>query len=850
MAKAGTVKPDKSETKSTLVVVESPTKAKTLKKYLGPGFEVIASRGHVKDLPKKLGIDIENNFAETYQIIEGKEKILDDIKGEAKKSGKVFLATDPDREGEAIAMHIAQELKEFNRPIHRVLFHEITKRGVQDGISNPLELNDNLYEAQRSRRVLDRIVGYDVSALVWSKLAFGLSAGRVQSVALRLIVDREREVEAFVPEEYWNVGVNLLGAKKPGFLARLTGAMGEKLEIRNEETAEKVKSDLNQSNYKVAKITKKEQKRHAPAPYTTSKLQQDASNTMRFTSKRTMQVAQSLYEGVDLGKEIGQIGLITYIRTDSTRVSEDAITAVREHIKTTFGDKHLPDKPNIYKSKKGAQDAHEAIRPASLEFPPDSVKKKLKEEQYKLYKLIWDRFIASQMSFAVYDQTSVEIEATPTVKEPTFGKYQLRVTGRVLKFAGWLDQVGKGLEQQLAGENEEAEGDKGTSVASLAEETNVAQLPVLKEGEVLKRVDPPGVLAEQKFTQPPARFNEGSLVRELEKRGIGRPSTYAEIINKVQSRTYVEKLPSGAFKPTELGMIIVDGLVASSLDFMDPGFTAKMEEELDEVEAGKQKRVSLLAKFYNRFKDQLDVSKKSKRWNPDPIDTGIECTECGKGTMQKRWSKNGWFIGCSNYPKCKNTRNLAADGSIDDQPNVIETVLDCEKCGSKLQLKKGRFGQFLGCTNYPKCDFTRQIPLGIKCPTCKTGEVIEIKSKKRGSRSFWGCSNYNAEPSCEFKLWKRPVPEACGICDAAFIILGGSKKEPALVCQAEGCTFSKTITTEQATAYTEPVIPDWLFPPKDGAAEPAEAAKPEAGTTPTAGGKGKDKSPGVQTVGA
>jgi len=718
-----------------------------------------------------------------------------------------------------------EELKRPKLPIHRVEFHEITKKGVQHGVSNPRKLDDNLYDAQRARRVLDRIVGYDVSALVWSKLAFGLSAGRVQSVALRLIVDREREIEAFVPEEYWNVGVALLGQKRPSFLARLVSADGEKLEVKNEATATVVRSGLEGASYAVAKITRREQKRKAPAPYSTSKLQQDATSYLRFTTKRTMQIAQGLYEGVDLGKDGGPVGLITYMRTDSLRVSEDAIQEVRTHIGRKYGDDHLPEKPNYYKAKKNAQEAHEAIRPTSLEFPPDSIRKHLKDEQYKLYKLIWERFVASQMSPAVYDQTSVDIDATVAAtakpKKRTDGaaahdKYGLRATGRTLKFGGWLEAYGKGvLDAKLAGEDEEtsAETNGGGDAADAAgpngnangnanghaasaetvslEDLEEASLPELEEGEKLALVAPPGVVAEQKFTQPPPRFNEGSLVRELEKRGIGRPSTYAEIISKVQARDYVEKIASGGFKPTMLGKFVVDGLVSSTLDFMDPNFTAKMEEDLDEVEGGRLGRVALLKRFYKRFREQLDRSKKQKRWSPEPQETDQVCPECSS-KMLKRWSRNGWFLGCSAYPKCKVTQDLG-DGSGTTPLPIRMTDYKCDKCGKPMMIKTGRYGEFLSCTGYPGCKNAKPVPLGIPCPKCG-GDIIEIKSRRRGGRSFYGCSNYSAEHiKCDFKLWQKPVPEPCPSCGAKFLVFGGGKKNPVLACQTEGCGFKKPI---------------------------------------------------------
>jgi DNA topoisomerase-1 len=830
----------------TLVVVESPAKAKTIKKYLGPGYEVMASKGHIKDLPKKMGVDVEKNFTETYEVIEGKAKVLAELKGAAQKADAVLLATDPDREGEAIAWHVMEELKRPKLKFQRVEFHEITKKGVDHGVSHPRKLDDNLYDAQRARRVLDRIVGYDVSALVWSKLAFGLSAGRVQSVALRLIVDREREIEAFVPDEYWNVGVGLVGQKKPSFVGRLVSADGEKIEVKDGTTAEKVRTGLESASYSVAKITKREQKRKAPAPYSTSKLQQDATSYLRFTTKRTMQIAQGLYEGVDLGKDGGPVGLITYMRTDSLRVSDDAIQAVRLKIARTFGEDHLPEKPNIYKAKKNAQEAHEAIRPTSLEYPPDSIKKYLKEEQYKLYKLIWERFVASQMSPAIYDQTSVDIDAKVKGNgDALHHTYGLRATGRVLKFGGWLEAYGKGvLDAQLAGEDENNEASQegangadgspenangaanghangalknGNGEQVSLDDVTEASLPELAEGEVLTLVAPPGVITEQKFTQPPARYNEGSLVRELEKRGIGRPSTYAEIISKVQARDYVEKVPSGGFKPTLLGKFVVDGLVKSSLDFMDPNFTAKMEEDLDEVEGGRLGRVDLLKRFYKRFREQLDKSKKQKAWKPEPQETDNVCSECGN-KMLKRWSKNGWFLGCVAYPKCKNTQDLGQDGSGTTPIPVRMTDYKCDKCGKPMIIKTGRYGEFLSCTGYPQCKSARPVPLGIPCPKCG-GDIIEIKSRKRGGRSFYGCSNYSSDIKCDFKLWQKPVNEPCPQCGATFLCFGGGKKNPMLVCQTADCGFKKPI---EESSLAQP-SPDGaaLAPPPETAAPPA-----------------------------
>jgi DNA topoisomerase-1 len=792
----------------TLVVVESPAKAKTIKKYLGSGYEVLASKGHVKDLPKKMGIDIEKGFVETYEIVPGKEKVLQELKAAAKDASNILLATDPDREGEAIAWHLAEELTGKPDKAKRVEFHEITKNGVKKGVDSPRSLNKHLYDAQRARRVLDRIVGYDVSALVWSKLAFGLSAGRVQSVALRLIVDREREIEAFKPEEYWNIGAQVAkaakaaGGKRQPFATRLAQQDGKKIEVKDGETAARVRSDLEGAAFRVAKITTSERKRKPYAPYTTSKLQQDAVNRLSFGAKRTMQIAQGLYEGVDLGKDGGQVGLITYMRTDSTRVSPDALAACREYIEGKYGKDLLPKDPNVFKSKKNAQDAHEAIRPTSLDYPPEAVRKHLKDEQFKLYKLIWDRFVASPMKDAIFDQTSVEVEA----KAKSGTSYMLRASGRVLKFAGWLEVYGAG---ELSGppaagaedQKEETEGADGAKADEREPAEGEATLPELAEGEVLELVTPPGVLAEQKFTQPPPRYNEGSLVRELEERGIGRPSTYAEIISKVQARDYVEKVDGRSFRPTLLGKMVVDGLLQSELEFMDPTFTSSMEQELDEVEAGNEERVTLLSRFYKKFRQQLDRSKKGKRWNPEPVAMGEKCEVCGpksedpklrelpQGEMMKRWSKNGWFAGCSNYPKCKNTRDLGPDGNGAAPPR--ETDIDCDKCGKKMAIRSGRYGEFLSCTGYPQCKNAKPVPLGVPCPKCG-GDIIEVRPKKKGGKTFYGCSRYNDETvKCDFKLWQKPIPEPCPACGAKFLVMGGTKAKPMIACADKECGYKR-----------------------------------------------------------
>ena len=814
----------------TLVIVESPAKAKTIKKYLGAGYDVLASKGHVKDLPKgPKAVDVGNDFTEQYEVIEGKEKVLDELKAAAKKVDAVLLATDPDREGEAIAFHIQQEIQSDTLKIERVEFHEITKRGIDHGVQNPRKLDDNLYDAQRARRVLDRIVGYDVSALVWSKLAFGLSAGRVQSVALRLIVDREREIDAFVPEEYWNVGVALRTEAGQSIATRLGTADALKIEVTHGTQAAGVREDLASADYRVAKVVRKEQKRNPPAPYTTSKLQQDATSYLHFGTKRTMQIAQALYEGIDLKRDGGPVGLITYMRTDSTRVSNDAVNEARAEIERMWGAEFIPATPNVYKTKKSAQDAHEAIRPASVDIHPDAIKKHLKDEQYKLYKLIWNRFVASQMVPAVYDKTAVDIEAKPSRPTPLHATYGLRASGRILKFAGWL-QVTEG-QREFAGEDEGdappadpaalAAGTTPTAptagaaiekaAVAPAEEESEALLPDLEEGARLVVAIPPGVITEQKFTQPPPRYNEGSLVRELEKRGIGRPSTYAEIIGKVQQRAYAEKLSSGGFQPSLLGKFVVDGLVRSNLDFMDPGFTAQMEEELDEVGAGTLKRVALLKRFYKRFREQLDKSKKLASWKPEAEKTDITCEECGISKMVKKWGKNGYFLSCERYPDCKGTKDLTVGGV---PVAVRETDILCDMCGKPMVIKTGRYGEFLSCTGYPTCKNARPVPLGVACPKCG-GDLIEIRPRKKGGRTFYGCSNYNAEQKCDFKLWARPVAEPCPTCGATFLTKTGGKK-PMLVCATKDCGYKKELPEDE----------DGVAVIGEGEGEPAEGAEP------------------------
>ncbi len=798
-----------------LVIVESPAKAKTIQKYLGAGFEVEASLGHIKDLPKKsLGVDLENEFATEYEVIPGKEKVIARLKKMAKTAETIYLAPDPDREGEAIAAHLAEELggdrvdgkkaKKTKTPIWRVTFNEITKKAVQDAFQHAREIDRNLVDAQQTRRVLDRLVGYQVSPLLWDKVRRGLSAGRVQTVALRLIVEREREIKAFVPTEYWTMDANLLGTKPPVFAARLVGTNPKQNVLPNEETARALEAKLNDAAWTVNSVERKERRQNPTAPFTTSKFQQDASRKLRFSVKRAMMIAQRLYEGVDLGEE-GTVGLITYMRTDSTRVSNDAIAEVRELIGKEFGTEFLPESPNAYKSKKDTQDAHEAIRPSSAARHPEQVRQYLQEDEFKVYKLIWQRFVASQMNPAVFDQTTVDIDAKSRDEVHRF-----RVTGSVLKFEGFL----KVYEEAKDSKDEEDEALKH-------------KLPMLVEGQVLtlKSLD-----TEQHFTEPPPRFNEASLVKELEERGIGRPSTYSAIISTIQERQYVQKI-GGKFIPTEIGLVVTDLLVENFKDIFDFQYTARLEEELDEIEDGKELWTDALAEFYKKFEKDLHYAEKHMenvkrmekptdqicercgsplviKWgkhgsfyacsaydktNPEsctftkenPIDlpdldsadlqeTSQEeyCDNCGRPMVLKR-GRFGQFMACTGYPECKTTRRLDQAKKIPDVP------LDekCPQCGRNLLLRHGRFGEFVSCSGYPDCKYVKQNLIGVKCPDCKDGDIAEKKARR--GNYFYGCTNY---PDCEFTSAFKPVAEECPVCKSPYLLEKTLKDGIYLVC--------------------------------------------------------------------
>ena len=819
-----------------LVIVESPAKAKTIQKYLGKGFTVEASLGHVKDLPKStLGVDIDHDFDTEYIVIPGKEKVLTRLKKLAQSADTIYLAPDPDREGEAIAAHLAEELgngkgkkkkkkeKEGEERIRRVTFNEITQRAVRAAFEHPRDIDQHLVDAQQARRVLDRLVGYQVSPLLWDKVRRGLSAGRVQTVALRLIVEREREIKAFEKKEYWTIDAHLAAPKLPAFDARFLGRGEEKVEIGNGEDAEKIRAALEKADWLVRTVDRKERRRNATPPFTTSKLQQDSSRKLRFSVKRTMMIAQRLYEGVELGEE-GLVGLITYMRTDSTRVSAEALEEVREYIKSQYGEQYLPQSPNTYKEKKEAQAAHEAIRPSSAMRHPDQIKQYLKEDEYKVYKLIWQRFVASQIMPAVFDQTTVDIDAKSGADA-----FWFRVTGSVMKFDGFL----KVYEESKEGKDEEDEELKH-------------KLPPLEPGQklTLKELKP-----EQHFTEPPTRYNEASLVKELEERGIGRPSTYSAILSTIQERQYVQKL-GGKFTPTEIGLVVTDLLVENFRDIFDVQYTARLEEELDEIEEGKEKWTDALAEFYKKFQKDLKYAEKHMenikrmekptdekcercgaplviKWgkhgsfyacstydkddpnsctftkeNPinlpdldsaDMQETGAAeeyCENCGRVMVLKR-GRFGQFMACTGYPDCKTTRRLDQGKKVPDIP------LDepCPKCGRNLMIRHGRFGEFTACSGYPDCKYVKQNFIGVKCPECKDGELVEKRARK--GNTFYGCSNY---PKCKFTSANKPIAEKCPKCGSEYLVEKNLKGGPVIACPNKECDYERPAPPPEAAA--------------------------------------------------
>lgn len=806
-----------------LVIVESPAKAKTIQKYLGKGHTVLASKGHIRDLPKSgLQVEVDDGYKPHYEVLEDHKSVLTELRKAGKEADVIYLATDPDREGEAIAWHIAHELKSLKKPMRRVEFHEITKKGVQLGLERPREVDEHRFQAQQARRILDRLIGYELSPVLWKRLTrqvngHYLSAGRVQSAALRLIVDREDEIRAFQPQEYWPISVELLGRQKPSFTASLVESnqrkvvtpsrdralkSGERV-VSTHAEAEEITADLRNARYTVLSVERKERRRRAPPPYITSSLQRDAANRLGFSASRTMQVAQRLYEGIEMGAE-GPVGLITYMRTDSTRLSADAVEAARDYIAKRFGREYVPEKPNFFKTRSSAQDAHEAIRPTSTEHHPDAVQKYLKPDERKVYRLIWERFMACQMAEAVYEATAVTIEAEGK------GKHTLRATGQVLKFPGWLDAHGaREREEEVAGEEVVREDH---AVDAREEEK---ALPPLTEGEVLTIVDPPGVQAEQKFTQPPARYNEGTLVKALEDIGIGRPSTYAEIVSKVLSRDYVEKRDR-QLVPTKLGVAKTYGLKARFPDVVDYEFTARIERDLDEVEAGNVNWVKLVDRIYKPFKklvlEELAAKEPGEGW-PRPQPSDRVCDKCG-APMVRRWGPNSDYFACTAYPKCKNI--------VDEHPAKPPEVYPgrkCPKCGRDLLVKtrRGTTDQFLSCSGWkktnPDCDYTAPMPSGLTCPKCG-GELVKIASAK-GRKPFWGCENYRAEgdAKCDYKLYTTPLREPCPKCGASFLTLAGGKKNPVIKCVRERCDYTRLADVAETDGA-------------EGTGEPTEKKKP------------------------
>lgn len=716
--------------RKSLVVVESPAKAKTISKFLGRGYQVKASMGHVRDLPKsKLGVDVDNGYEPTYISVRGMGDIIRDLKAAAKKVDSVFFATDPDREGEAISWHLAQILGVEPESKCRIEFNEITKNAIKEAVKRPRQIDMDYVNAQQARRVLDRLVGYKLSPFLWRKIKRGLSAGRVQSVALRLIVDREREIEGFIPEEYWTIEADLeskdfppadtvpttdtmtggtgagpeQGAKR--FVARLVSRAGKKIHIPDQETADRVVADLRASEFVVTAVARKDKKKHPSPPFTTSTLQQEASRKLRFSPSRTMRVAQQLYEGIDIGAE-GTVGLITYMRTDSTRVSSEAQSEARSHIASAHGRQFVPERPPVYKSRGGAQDAHEAIRPTSVLRLPDMIKSHLTADQYRLYKLIWHRFVASQMSPAVYDSVTVDIAA---------GRYELRARGSRLKFAGFLCVYEEGTDsgQETNGEN--------------------AELPDVKEGEELRLID---LRPEQHFTQPPPRYTEATLVRTLEENGVGRPSTYVSTIDTIRKRNYVY-LENRQFRPTELGIAVNDLVAQHFPDIIDVEFTANMEENLDKIAEGLAVWKQVVDGFYKPFERTLEHA-------------------------------------------MRNAEEITIPDEVADQ--------QCPQCGRNLVIKQGRYGRFLACPGFPECRFTKPIAdeLDVPCPACGEGKAVRRRSKR--GRTFYGCSRY---PECKFTSWNQPTAEKCPVCGNYLVQRQVRGRGAQLACSDKQCGYSR-----------------------------------------------------------
>lgn len=739
----------------SLLIVESPTKVDTLKKIVGKGFVIKATVGHLKDLPKKkLGVDIENDFKPDYITIRGKGKILAELKAAAKKADDIYLAPDPDREGEAIAYHIANEMKKLTKgKIYRVMFNELTKKAVTEAIKNPTELNTNKVNAQQARRILDRLVGYKISPILWKKVHRGLSAGRVQSVALKMVCDREKEIQDFKQEEYWTITADLKGSQEPEFQAKLFKLDQEKMEVTQEEQALEIVQAVEGGEWILEGITKKERKRNPVAPFITSTLQQEASRKLNFSPKKTMMLAQRLYEGLTVeGK--GTVGLITYMRTDSTRLADEAVGNLRDFILDKFGKEYIPAKPNTYKVKKSAQEAHEAIRPTDFSIEPKPLKDKIEKDLYRLYELIWLRAVSSQMVPAILDTTQFDIRS---------GKYLFRANGSVIKFMGCLQVYVEATDE-----------DSGAS----ARDDKI--LPDLPKGEKLQLQK---ILPEQHFTQPPPRFTEALLVKALEEKGVGRPSTYASIISVIKDRDYVRS-EDKRLAPTELGTLVFELLMENFPGIMTEEFTAHMEDQLDLIEEGKIEWVETLKTFYVPFeKDLAEAEKKMRDIKSEVEETDEVCEKCGQPMIIK-WGRFGKFMACSGYPECKNTKEV---GGKDEDPDAVKAEGNCDKCNSPLIIKVGRFGKFIACSAYPDCKFTKPISLGVSCPETDCKGYVSTRRSKKG-RTFYGCSEY---PNCTFTSWDKPIAESCPECDNPYMVQKWKKNEgESIMCPK--CSFKKS----------------------------------------------------------
>jgi DNA topoisomerase I len=729
----------------SLIIVESPSKAKTINKYLGKDFIVEASVGHLKNLPKsKLGVDVDNGYASMYETIAGKEAVLEKLKSLAETASSVYIATDPDREGEAIAYDIAEEIKSKNDNISRVLFHEITPTGVRDGMAQPKKIDVNLVDSQRARRAMDRIVGYKISPFIWKTVYYGLSAGRVQSVALRLICEREEEIKQFVAVEYWSITGEFQTEKSEPFFAKLLKIAGEEPTVSDETTAQGYVNDILKQQFSITDLQKRQVKRNPLPPFITSSLQQEAAGRLRYSAKRTMILAQKLYEGIDLGEE-GTVGLITYMRTDSTRLSDDAIAGVREYIADSYGVDYLPKEPRLFKKGKSSQDAHEAIRPTSIKYTPKFVKKFLDKELYALYELIWNRFVACQMAPATFEQVTVDI---------TGGDYLFRATGSLPIFRGFLQVYDDVAEEKGSGDEEDPISKVPRSLA-VGQSTSVLN-----------------ILPRQHFTKPPARYTEASLVKELESLGIGRPSTYAQIVSTILDRKYVEQQERKLFA-TPLGMVITKILVESFPKIVNTRFTALMEDELETVASGKNNYVQVMDDFYKPFITSLQAieGEANKIKKSLQQDAGEACDLCGKPMIVK-WGRYGQFKACSGYPACKNRKPL--DGETEKFEHMAG--VKCKLCGADMVVKGGPFGQFMGCSNYPACKNTQPITTGIKCPKCKDGDIIERKTRRR--RFYYRCSNNTEENgTCDFISWDKPVLQPCTQCGNPYLVQKSSKRK-------------------------------------------------------------------------